>query len=93
MIWLYVLHLFSEADGTDDAQVFLEKCWYGSSLLKNKEMGIYLLRNVKQQNLWKYKNNKICWDKSRKEEFYGVKKPINLWDVVNNIIKSEPVQE
>ena len=56
-------------------------------------MGIYLLRNVKQQNLWKYKNNKICWDKSRKEEFYGVKKPINLWDVVNNIIKSEPIQE
>ena len=56
-------------------------------------MGIYLLRNVKQQNLWKYKNNKICWDNSRKEEFYGVKKPINLWDVVNNIIKSEPVQE
>ena len=35
----------------------------------------------------------MSWDKSKKKNFYGAKKPINIWDVhVDNIVISKLVE-
>ena len=76
-----------EDDGAYNQQVFLEKrlVWITLILLTNQEIDIFFLQNMKHKILESIRVIKFSEIEVKKEEFYGVKPHVNIWDVdLNN---------